>query len=54
VASVRGVEGCGVFLREVLGSVGLDVLFPFVSSALRLPQAIMRSRSVVAAVRVDS
>jgi hypothetical protein len=50
---VRGGEGRGAFLREVVGSVGL-VLFPSVSFALRLPQAIMRSRSIVAAVRVDS
>jgi hypothetical protein len=50
---VRGLEGQGAFLREVVGSVGL-VLFPSVSFALRLPQAIMRSRSTVAAVRVDS
>jgi hypothetical protein len=51
---VRGLEGQGAFLREVVGSVGLVVLFPSVSFALRLPQAIMRSRSTVAAVRVDS
>ena len=51
---MRGVEGQGVFLREVVGSVGLDVLFPSVSFALRLPQAIMRSRSIVPVVRVDS
>jgi len=34
---VHGVEGRGVFLREVVVSVGLDVLFPSVSFALRLP-----------------
>jgi len=31
----------GTFLREVMGSVGLAVLFPSISFALRLPQAIM-------------
>jgi len=36
----RGGSG-GTFLREVVGSVGLVVLFPFVSFALRLLQAIM-------------
>ena len=46
-------EGRGAYLREVVGSVGL-VLFPSISFALRLPQAIMRSRSIVADVRVDS
>jgi len=51
---VRGVEGWGVFLREVAGSDGLDVWFPSISFALRLPQAIMRSRSIVVVVRVDS
>jgi len=25
---MHGMEGRGVFLREVVGSVGLDVLFP--------------------------
>ena len=54
MALVRGMEGRGVFLRKVVGSVGLDVLFLSVSFALRLPQVIMRSRSIVAAVRVDS
>ena len=49
----RGGSG-GTFLREVVVSVGLAVLFPSASFALRLPQAIMRSRSIVAAVRVDS
>ena len=49
-----GVEGQGAFLREVVRSVGLVVLFPFVSFALRLPQAVMRSRSIIADVRVDS
>lgn len=33
---MRGVEGQGVFLRKFVGSVGLDVLFPSVSFALRL------------------
>ena len=51
---MRGMEGLGVFLREVVGSIGLDVLFPSISFALRLPQVIMRSRSIVAAIQVDS
>jgi len=54
VASVRGMEGWGVFLREVVGSVGLDVLFPSISFSLRLLQAIMRLRSIIATVQVDS
>jgi len=51
---VRGMEGRGLFLREVVGSFSLDVLFPSISFALRLPQAIMQLRSIVTAVRVDS
>ena len=43
-----GISKRGLLARLVL------FLFPSVSSALRLPQAIMRSRSIVAAVRVDS
>ena len=54
MASVHGVEGRGAFLREVVGSVGLVVLFPSGSFALRLPQAVMRSMSIVVVVRVDS
>ena len=50
---MRGEEGRGEFLREVVGSVSL-VLFPSISFSLRLPEAIMRSRSIIAAVRVDS
>jgi len=48
-----GEEGLRAFLREVVGSVGL-VLLPSVSFALRLLHAIMRSRSIVAAVQVES
>ena len=46
-------EGQGGFLREVAGLVAL-VLFPSISFALRLLQAIMRLRSIVAAIQVDS
>ena len=51
---MHGMEGRGAFLREVVRSVGLFVLFPSVSFALRLLQAIMRSRSIIAFVQVDS
>jgi len=49
----RGGSG-GTFLREVVVSVRLAVLFPSISFALRLSQAIMRSRSIIAAVWVVS
>jgi len=53
MASMWGGEGRGEFLREVVGSVGI-FLFPSFSFALRLSQVIMRSRSIIATVRVDS
>ena len=51
---MRGMEDRWAFLREVVGSVDLVVLFPSVSFSLRLPQAVMQSMSIVADVRVDS
>ena len=51
---MRGMEDQWAFLREVVGSVGIVVLFPSVSFALRLPQVVMQSMSIIADVRVDS
>ena len=53
LGSWRGGSG-GTFLREVVVSVGLAILFPSISFTLRLPQAIMQSRSIIAVFQVDS